>query len=103
MGTRRTNETAQSRAVEGVLMPPTPPKIHLSNLQAIRREMCRVYRLMASGVLDVTEGNKLIWALSAIGTVTKDALLEERLDELERLATGEPSQPELLEYEDEEE
>ena len=83
MGIKRTKKTAENRAVEGELMPPTPARIQLHSLEHTLREARRIYRLMASGEIDVNVGGKLIWSLTAIATMTKDAILEARITALE--------------------
>lgn len=100
----RTKKTAQNRAIEGELMPPTPKRINLNNLAAIRREMNSVYRQVRAGSLDAADGRGLIWMLSQIGAVAKDAILENRMAEVERLLSGgQPqSQPRLLDIEENE-
>jgi len=87
----RTKKTAQIGAIEGELMPPTPKRINLSDLASIRREMNAVYRQVRGGSLDAAEGRGLIWMLSQIGTVTKDALMESRMAEIEMALSGEQS------------
>lgn len=84
-------------------MPPTPPRINLSNLQSIRREMAAVYRDMRSGRLDTQDGSRLVYSLGQIGKLIEVEVLERRLSELEALASGEQSQSQLLKYEDDEE
>lgn len=104
MSTKWTKKTAQSRAIEGEVLPPTPPKIRLSDLESTRREMAAVYRLMRSGKLDTQDGTRLVYVLGQIGKLIETASLERRIDELERLTAGEQpqSQPRLLEIEENE-
>lgn len=105
MSTRRTKKSAQNRAIEGIVLPPAPDRIQLHTVEHVLREGRRIYRSMAAGELDVGVGVKLIWSLQAITAMTKDAILERRLAELEALAGGEQSATvEQLEYmEDEDE
>lgn len=83
MSTKREKKLAVSRTVEGELMSPTPARIQLHSLEHTLREARRIYRLMASGEIDVNVGGKLIWALTAIAAMTKDAILEARITALE--------------------
>lgn len=87
----RSKKIAQNRAIEGELLPPTPPKIRLCDLEATRLEMAAVYRDMRGGRLDTSEGSRLVYALSQIGKLIEAAALERRIDELERLLAGEQS------------
>ncbi|MGA9164861.1 MAG: hypothetical protein WBZ31_10425 [Thiobacillus sp.] len=91
---------AQGRTVEGELLPRTPPKIRLSDLESVRREMASVYRDMRGGKIDTQDGSRLVYSLGQIGKLIEVASLERRIDELERLAAGEQSG--LLEYEEDE-
>lgn len=87
----RSKKIAQNRAIEGEVLPPTPPKIRLCDLESTRREMAAVYRDMRGGRLDTSEGSRLVYALSQIGKLIEAASLERRIDELERLLAGEQS------------
>jgi len=96
----RKKRIAQNRAIEGEVLPPTPPKIRLCDLESTRREMAAVYRDMRAGRLDTSEGSRLVYALSQIGKLIEAAALERRIDELEKLLTVEQSG--LLEYQEDE-
>lgn len=90
----RSKKTAQNRAIEGEVLPPTPPappKIRLCDLESTRREMAAVYRDMRGRRLDTSEGSRMVYALSLIGKLIEAASLERRIDELERLLAGEQS------------
>ena len=63
---------------------PTPP-INLHDLEAVRREMARVYRDMRSMKIDSQDGTRLIYALSQIGKLHEIVLIEQRVVALERL------------------
>jgi hypothetical protein len=58
-------------------------------LEAVRREMARVYRDMRNRKIDSQEGTRLVYVLSQIAKVHEIAVLEKRLIELEKL-THEP-------------
>jgi hypothetical protein len=66
---------------------PTPP-INLHDLEAVRREMARVYREMRARKLDTQDGTRLVYVLSQIAKMHEVALLEGRLLELERMTYG---------------
>lgn len=96
----RTKRIAQNRAIEGEVLPPTPPKIRLCDLESTRREMTAVYRDMRAGRLDTSEGSRLVYVLSQIGKLIEAAVLERRIDELEKQLAVEQSG--LLEYQEDE-
>lgn len=104
MSINRTKKGADNRVLNGFVLPPTPPKIRLSDLESTRREMAVVYRLMRSGELDTQDGTRLVYVLSQIGKLIEAASIESRINELERLAAGEQpqSQPRLLDIEENE-
>jgi hypothetical protein len=83
----RKKSTLKAAEVSGVttLTPiPTPP-INLHNLDAIRREMGRVYRDMRNRKIDSQDGTRLVYVLSQMAKVHEIAVLEKKLAELERL------------------
>lgn len=84
MSVRRSKKMAVDRAIEGELLPPSPPKIALSNLESTRREMASVYRDMRGGRIDTQDGTRLVYALSQIGKLIELATLERRIGELEK-------------------
>lgn len=67
-----------------VLHPIPPPKIDLRNLEAVRREMGKVYREMRSGELQPENGTRLVYVLDRIGKLIEVEQVERRLTELER-------------------
>lgn len=91
MSTNRTKKTAENRAIEGELLPPTPDRIQIHTIEHTLREARRIYRLMAQGRIGTADGVKLIWSLQAITSMTKEAIIERRVTELEALAGGEQS------------
>ena len=62
----------------------TPPKIALSTIAEVRREMARVYRDARQGRIETTDGTKLAFILSGIGKMILDSELEQRIEKLER-------------------
>ena len=75
----------QPRVVAGeVLHPIPPPKTDLRNLEAVRREMGKVYREMRSGELQPESGTRLVYVLDRIGKLIEVEQVERRLTELER-------------------
>jgi len=81
----RTKATAKPAAtVEGVeLLPVRIPPLNLHDLEAIRREMSRVYRDMRSDRIDTQDGTRLIYALSQIGKLIEATVIEARIEALE--------------------
>ena len=75
----------QVRTVIGEIVDPTPPaRVDLRNLEAVRREMARVYREMRAGELPPESGTRLVYVLDRIGKLIETAQVEQRLVELER-------------------
>lgn len=69
------------------LLPVRTPPINLHDLDAVRREMARVYRDMRTTKIDSQDGTRLIYALAQIGKLHESADLEHRVGELERITT----------------
>lgn len=67
-------------------LPVTTPPINLHDLEAVRREMARVYRDMRGHQIDTQDGTRLIYALSQIGKLHESVELEQRIVLLERIA-----------------
>ena len=63
---------------------PTPP-INLHDLEAVRREMARVYRGMKARVIDTQDGTRLVYVLTQIAKLHESVEIERRVQELERL------------------
>lgn len=78
-------KNAQSRALEGELLPPSPPKIRLSDLESVRREAAAVYRDMRRGTIKTQDGTRLIYALDRIWHLIEATQLEQRIQQLEQL------------------
>lgn len=63
---------------------PTPP-LNLHDLEAVRREMARVYRDMRHCKIDTQDGTRLVYVLGQVAKVMEIAMLEKRVNELEKL------------------
>ena len=75
----------EERTVQGEVIDPTPPgKIDLRNLEAVRREMARVYREMRSLELPPEQGTRLVYVLDRIGKMIEVEQIERRIAEIER-------------------
>lgn len=87
----RRNSTADSpTTIDGTTLLPVPtPPINLHDLEAVRREMARVYRDMRGRKIDTQDGTRLVHVLGQIAKVHEIAVLEKRLTDLEKL-THEP-------------
>lgn len=87
----RRNSTADSpTTIDGTTLLPVPtPPINLHDLEAVRREMARVYRDMRGRKIDTQDGTRLVYVLGQIAKVHEIAVLEKRLTDLEKL-THEP-------------
>ncbi|WON74533.1 hypothetical protein [Nitrosospira sp. Is2] len=62
----------------------TPPKIKLTELEDVRREMARVYREARGGMIDASEAGRLAYILSGIGKLIEATEIEKRLVQMER-------------------
>lgn len=63
---------------------PTPPKIKLSNIEDVRREMATIYREARAGKIDISDAGRLAYVLTGIGKLIEVEQIEFRLLELER-------------------
>ena len=81
----RTKTTTKSAAtIDSVeLLPVRTPVLNLHDLEAVRREMARVYRDMRSARIDTQVGSRLIYSLSQIGKLIEVATIERRIEALE--------------------
>lgn len=85
--TGRKARTKTPQTIDGTTLLPVPtPPINLHDLEAVRREMARVYRDMRGHQIDTQDGTRLIYALSQIGKLHESVELEKRITELERIA-----------------
>ncbi len=73
------------------ITPPPPAKIDLRDANAIRREMASVYRDMRNGLLESSEGTKLVYVLQAL-IKAYDVCELQRNIELLKLATQPPKE-----------
>ena len=55
----------------------------LDTLADCRREMARVYRESRSKIIDVSDGSKFVYMLSAVGKIIESSDLEQRIEALE--------------------
>ncbi|HEY3432999.1 MAG TPA: hypothetical protein VGK09_10675 [Rhodocyclaceae bacterium] len=67
----------------GIVVLPTPKAINLHNLEAVRREMGRVYRDMRTGRIASQDGARLVYALGEMRKMFELCDLEKRIKELE--------------------
>ena len=81
---KTTTETAVVLDATTLRPVPTPP-INLHDLEAVRREMARVYRDMRGGKIDAQDGTRLVYVLAQIGKLHEIVEVEGRIVELERL------------------
>ena len=63
---------------------PTPPKIKLSSIEDVRREMATIYREARAGKLDISDAGRLAYILTGVGKLVEVEQVEKRLIELER-------------------
>jgi hypothetical protein len=81
---QRKSRTKAPQTIDGTTLLPVPtPPINLHDLEAVRREMARVYRDMRGHQIDTQDGTRLIYALSQIGKLHEAVELEQRITLLE--------------------
>ena len=85
--TARQKSTAGSPVVlDATTLRPVPtPPINLHDLDAVRREMARVYRAMKGKAIDTQDGTRLVYVLTQIAKLHESVEIERRVQELERL------------------
>lgn len=66
-----------------VLNPPPRKVIKLTKAAHVRQEMARIYLECRSGQMDVADGTKYIFMLTAIGKQISENDLEQRIEALE--------------------
>jgi hypothetical protein len=59
------------------------PKLNLHDLEAVRREMARVYRDMRGGAIDTQDGTRLVYVLGEMRKLFEIIELERRIQALE--------------------
>lgn len=69
---------------QGHELDPTPVKIDLRDAHAIRRELAAVYRDMGKGAIETQDGTRLAYVLDMLRKTYETAVLQERLEVLER-------------------
>jgi hypothetical protein len=88
---KQTLETSGGQAFE--LTPIPLPKIDLRDAHAIRRELGAVYRDVRAGRVQTQHGTRLAYVLDMIGKAYQSAVLQERIDHLERTLDYRRGQP----------
>jgi len=74
---------------EGTVLQTMPtPRINLSSIEDIRREMGRVYREMRSRTIETQEGTRLVYVLGQIGKLAELYEIEKRIIALESIPKG---------------
>lgn len=66
----------------GITVLPSP-KLNLHDLEAVRREMARVYRDMRGGTIDTQDGTRLVYVLGEMRKLFELLELERRIQALE--------------------
>lgn len=78
----KTNLPASQSGAQVVVLP-APRAVNLHNLEAVRREMARVYRDMRSGAVASQDGARLVYVLGEIRKMFEVCDLEKRIQALE--------------------
>lgn len=86
MRRKNTSERAVSETATELVVLPAPRSINLHNLDAVRREMARVYRDMRTNRIDSQDGARFVFALSQIAKMFEMCDLEHRIGRLEEQA-----------------
>lgn len=60
--------------------PPKAPRINLHNADAIRQEMASVYRDMRNGLLESSEGTKLVYVLDMLRKALETCELQRNIE-----------------------
>ncbi len=85
---RRISTTDRAETLDGATLLPVPtPPINLHDVEAVRREMARVYRAMKARTIDTQDGTRLVYVLTQIAKLHEIVEIERRIDELERLSS----------------
>ncbi len=79
---KRTSTKAESQELSTLRQIPTP-RLNLHELDAIRREMTRVYRDMRCGKLHSQDGTRLVYVLGELRKMFEVCELEKRIEALE--------------------
>ena len=73
----------------GELLPtPRKSRIKLPDVEACRRELARVYRMIDQGTLAPEDGSRRAYMLKTVVEILSIGQLAKRLDALERAAAG---------------
>lgn len=73
-----------SATVDGTTLRVLPaPRLNLNNLEALRREMSRVYRDMRTNQIETQDGTRLVYVLAEVAKMFERCELEARIAELE--------------------
>ena len=82
--TEKTPVIHEGKVIRGI---PTP-RINLSTIEDIRREMGRVYREMRARKIEAQEGTRLVYVLGQIGKLAELYEIEKRIIALEAIPKG---------------
>ena len=84
MTTRQKTITDSAVVLDATTLRPVPmPPINLHDLEAVRREMARVYRAMKAKSLDTQDGTRLVYVLTQIAKLHEIVEIERRIEALE--------------------
>jgi len=76
------SKTLESRTGKVLTMKPTP-RLELSTIDAVRREMARLYREAKAGNIQTADASRLAFILAQVGKLIEIGSLEARLNALE--------------------
>lgn len=65
-------------------------RCQLNSMADIKREMSKVYREARSGIVEISDGSKLVYMLGLVGRVIEGSDLEARVEALEGRGKNEP-------------
>lgn len=76
-----TGNRRNSQAIEGEVIVRAPsPRLRLTSLRDVRREMAKVYADMRQGRIETSEGTRLTYVLSSLAKVIEVEQIEEKVD-----------------------
>ncbi len=83
MAANSTTNQATKAGGAALVVLPAPRSINLHDLDALRREMARVYRDMRAGVIGTQDGARLVYVLGEIRKAFEAVDIERRIEALE--------------------
>lgn len=98
MPEKHNHDQPLARMAPGSVSEPTPrsaagKRLPLNSLEAVGRELDRLYRDARSGQIATAEASRLAYILSTLGKVLEAGVIEARLTALENMANDQEPDP----------